>query len=142
MIYWNKLKKYLHQKSLSEFQKYCANPNCTRKSTTYALYRWVRKHTTNEESRDKVAHHIGYKVALKGCQLPTVDWKKMNRKMLSWGFHFLWAIDLSFISPPKATFRMLILDSIGCALAMKIGGEAKAHEIPKAQKSFGEIPPG
>jgi len=25
---------------------------------------------------------------------------------------------------------------------MKIGGEAKAHEISKTQKSFGEIPPG
>ena len=37
---------------------------------------------------------------------------------------------------------MLIFGSIGCALAMKIGGEAKAHEISKTQKSFGEIPPG
>ena len=36
---------------------------------------------------------------------------------------------------------MLIFGSIGCALAMKTGGEAKAHEISKTQKSFGEIPP-
>jgi len=40
------------------------------------------------------------------------------------------------------TYSLLIFDSIGCALAMKIGGEAKAHEISKTQKSFGEIPPG
>ena len=36
----------------------------------------------------------------------------------------------------------MIFDSIGCALAMKIGGEAKAHDISKAHKSFGEIPLG
>ena len=35
----------------------------------------------------------------------------------------------------------MICGSIGCALAMKIGGEAKAHKISKTQKSFGEIPP-
>ena len=35
-----------------------------------------------------------------------------------------------------------ILGSIGCALAMKFCGEAKAHEISKTQKLFGEIPPG
>jgi len=35
---------------------------------------------------------------------------------------------------------MLICGSIGCALAMKIGGEAKAH-ISKTQKWFGEILP-
>jgi len=28
------------------------------------------------------------------------------------------------------------------ALALKIGGEAKAHDISKTQKLFGEIPPG
>jgi len=38
--------------------------------------------------------------------------------------------------------QLLILGSIGCALAIKFGGEAKAHEISKTQKSFGEIPPG
>jgi len=32
---------------------------------------------------------------------------------------------------------MLIWGSIGCALATKIGGEAKAHEISKTQKRFG-----
>ena len=37
---------------------------------------------------------------------------------------------------------MLICGSIGCALAMKIGVEAKEHEISKTQKSFGEILPG
>jgi len=36
----------------------------------------------------------------------------------------------------------LIWGSIRCALAMKIGGEAKAHEISKAQKWFGQIVPG
>ena len=36
---------------------------------------------------------------------------------------------------------MLIWGSIGCALAMKIGGEAKAHEISKTQKWFGQIVP-
>ena len=36
---------------------------------------------------------------------------------------------------------MLIFGSMRCALAMKIGGEAKAHEISKTHKSFGEIPP-
>ena len=36
---------------------------------------------------------------------------------------------------------MLIWGNIGCALAMKIGGEAKAHEISKTQKRFGEILP-
>ena len=33
---------------------------------------------------------------------------------------------------------MLISGSIGCALAMKFGGEAKAHEISKTQKWFGQ----
>jgi len=36
---------------------------------------------------------------------------------------------------------MLIWGSIKCALAMKIGGEAKAHEISKTQKWFGLIVP-
>ena len=35
---------------------------------------------------------------------------------------------------------MLICGNIGCALAIKIGEEAKAHKISKTQKSFGEIP--
>ncbi len=34
---------------------------------------------------------------------------------------------------------MLIWGSIRCALAMKIGGEAKAHEISKTKKWFGQI---
>ena len=34
---------------------------------------------------------------------------------------------------------LLIWGSIECALAMKIGGEAKAHEISKTQKCFGQI---
>jgi len=34
---------------------------------------------------------------------------------------------------------MLIWGSIGCDLATKIGGEAKAHEISKTQKWFGQI---
>ena len=33
----------------------------------------------------------------------------------------------------------MIWGSIGCALAMKIGGEAKAHEIFETQKWFGNI---
>ena len=37
---------------------------------------------------------------------------------------------------------MLIWGSIGCALAMKIGVEAKAREISKTQKWFGQIVPG
>ena len=37
---------------------------------------------------------------------------------------------------------MLIWGSIECVLAMKIGGEAKAYEISKTQKSFGQILPG
>ena len=36
---------------------------------------------------------------------------------------------------------LLIFGSIGCALAKKFGGEAKAHKISKTQKPFGEIPP-
>ena len=36
----------------------------------------------------------------------------------------------------------MIWDSIGCSLAMKIRGEAKAHEISKTQKWFGKILPG
>lgn len=36
---------------------------------------------------------------------------------------------------------MLSCDSFKCAIVMKIGGEAKAHQISKTQKSFGEIPP-
>ena len=35
----------------------------------------------------------------------------------------------------------MIWGSIGCALAMKIGGEAKAHEISKTEKWFGQIVP-
>ena len=34
---------------------------------------------------------------------------------------------------------MLIWGSIGCALATKIGGETKAHEISNTQKWFGQI---
>ena len=34
------------------------------------------------------------------------------------------------------------MGSIGCALASKFCGGARAHEISKTQKSFGEIPPG
>jgi len=34
---------------------------------------------------------------------------------------------------------VLIWASIGCALAMKIGGEAKAHEIFNTQKGFAQI---
>ena len=34
---------------------------------------------------------------------------------------------------------MLIWGSIRCALATKIGGEAKAHEIYNTQKGFGQI---
>ena len=34
---------------------------------------------------------------------------------------------------------LLIWGSIGCALAMKIAGEAKAHEISNTQKWFGQI---
>jgi len=34
---------------------------------------------------------------------------------------------------------MLICGSIGCALAIKIGGEAKTHEISKTQKWSGQI---
>ena len=34
---------------------------------------------------------------------------------------------------------MLIWGSIGCALAMKFGGEVKAHEISNTQKGFGQI---
>ena len=37
---------------------------------------------------------------------------------------------------------VLICGSIGCALAMKFGGEAKAHKISKTQKSFWDIPFG
>ena len=33
----------------------------------------------------------------------------------------------------------MIWGSIGCSLATKIGGEAKAHEISNTQKSFGQI---
>ena len=36
----------------------------------------------------------------------------------------------------------MICGSIGCALAMKIGGEAKPQKISKPQKWFGEIPLG
>ena len=36
----------------------------------------------------------------------------------------------------------MIWVSKGCDLAMKIGGEAKAHEISKTQKWFGQIVPG
>ena len=34
---------------------------------------------------------------------------------------------------------LLIWGSIRCALATKIGGEAKAHEISNNQKGFGQI---
>ena len=34
---------------------------------------------------------------------------------------------------------VLIWGSIRCALAMKIGGEAKAHEMSNTQKWFGQI---
>ena len=34
---------------------------------------------------------------------------------------------------------LLIWGSIECALAMKIGGDAKAHEISNIQKCFGQI---
>lgn len=37
---------------------------------------------------------------------------------------------------------MFIWGSIGYALAMKIGGEAIAHDISKTQKWSGEIQPG
>ena len=33
------------------------------------------------------------------------------------------------------------MGSTGCALALKFCGGARKHEISKAQKSFGEIPP-
>jgi len=33
----------------------------------------------------------------------------------------------------------LIWGSIGCALATKFGGEAKAYEISNTQKGFGQI---
>ena len=36
---------------------------------------------------------------------------------------------------------VLICGSIGCALAMKIGGKAKAHEISKTQKWFRKFHP-
>ena len=35
-----------------------------------------------------------------------------------------------------------IFGSIGCALAPKLSGGARTHEISKTHKSFGEIPPG
>ena len=35
-----------------------------------------------------------------------------------------------------------MLGSIECALALKICGGSRTHEISKTQKSFGEIPPG
>ena len=34
---------------------------------------------------------------------------------------------------------LLIWGSIGCAIAIKLGGEAKAHEISKTHKWFGHI---
>ena len=37
---------------------------------------------------------------------------------------------------------MLILGSIGCALAPKFCGGARTHETSKSKKSFGEIQPG
>ena len=37
--------------------------------------------------------------------------------------------------------RMLISGSFGCALAMKVGRKAKAHEISMAQKWFGQVVP-
>ena len=33
----------------------------------------------------------------------------------------------------------MIWGNIGCALATKFGGEAKAHEISNTQKGFGQI---
>ena len=35
----------------------------------------------------------------------------------------------------------MICGRIRCDLAIKIGGEAKAHKISKTKKCFGEIPP-
>ena len=37
---------------------------------------------------------------------------------------------------------MLVFGSIESALALKICGEAKAHEFYRTQRPFGEIPPG
>ena len=36
----------------------------------------------------------------------------------------------------------MICGRIRCDLAIKIGGDAKAHKISKTNKCFGEIPPG
>jgi len=43
---------------------------------------------------------------------------------------------------PTLAVILLSLSSIGCALALKFCGGDRTHEISKAQKSFGEIPPG
>ena len=37
---------------------------------------------------------------------------------------------------------LLVFGNIGSALALKIGGEDKAQEFQRTEKSFGEIPPG
>ena len=42
---------------------------------------------------------------------------------------------------PSLALALLIWGSIRCARAMKIGRQAKAHEISKAQKWFGQILP-
>jgi len=47
---------------------------------------------------------------------------------------------LHLVAEYIATWMVLIWGSIRCALAMKIGGEAKAHEISKTQKSFRKNP--
>ena len=56
------------------------------------------------------------------------------------GTMFLKSVDAS--DKVKDAHLLLIWGSIGCALATKIGGETKAHEISKTHKWFGEIPPG
>ena len=44
-----------------------------------------------------------------------------------------------YVVPNPATSTLLIWGIIGCALATKIDGEAKAHEISNTQKGFGQI---
>ena len=43
-------------------------------------------------------------------------------------------VDLPKLSEREPLPLLLICGSIKCALAMKIGGEAKAHEISKTHK--------
>ena len=54
--------------------------------------------------------------------------------------------NLEFLMKPFFFFSFFliieILGSIRCALALKLCGGARTHEISKAHKSFGEIPPG